>query len=643
MLKGNESVRFLGLEGGATRTVAILSDQQERLVQRLEAGPANLKLLTDKELVNHLAGVAKSLPDPWALCVGLAGLRTDKDRLRVLAAAAEAWPGKPCRACSDLEIALAAAPAAGTKAAARVLVLSGTGSSCYGRAGGRTSKVGGWGHLLGDQGSAYAIGLEALRELAARLDRTGAWPRLGEEILRALQLNHADDLIPWAQAAEKREVAALALTVFEAWGRQDALASGILSKAADALADDARACAQSLVRPGAVVQFIFAGGVLLKQPRFSTLVSSKLTALWPQAVITPLELEGAWGAVRMAKAEWRRTMGPQITGRATLLTEAAVNQPSRSRATTAQPTHDSARSFFIPESASLSPTEQRNPRSTLLHKVPLADAIALMLSEEGSVAGTLLAQKKQIERAIRMIVRAFRRNGRLIYAGAGTSGRLGALDASECPPTFRAPPDQVQGIIAGGREALWTSVEGAEDDAQSGADAIQFRGVNGNDVVVGIAASGRTPFVWGALDEAGRRGASTVLVCFNPWLKIPRERRTDCVLAFDLGPEVLTGSTRLKAGTATKLLLNLFTTLSMVRMGKVVSNLMVDVNPSNQKLRLRAIRIVRELTGVDEAESAEALIAADWIIKDALRQLRMTDSKDKGLAARHGVPTRVCD
>jgi len=275
----------------------------------------------------------------------------------------------------------------------------------------------------------------------------------------------------------------------------------------------------------------------------------------------------------------------------------------------------------VVRSARPSPTEQRHLRSMNLDKLPLGDAIALMLSEEARVPKKLLAERRRIEQVIRAVARAFRRGGRLFYVGAGTSGRLGVLDASECPPTFRTPPDLVQGIIAGGQNALWQSVEGAEDDTDAGARAIQYRGVTRRDVVVGIAASGTTPFVWGALREARRRGATTALVCFNPFLQIPRKLRPTVVIAPNLGPELLTGSTRLKAGTATKQLLNMFTTLAMVRFGKVQSNLMIDLNPANRKLRDRAVRIVRELTRADYPAAQQALERSRWVIKKAVAQL----------------------
>ena len=183
----------------------------------------------------------------------------------------------------------------------------------------------------------------------------------------------------------------------------------------------------------------------------------------------------------------------------------------------------------------------------------------------------------------------------------------------------------MQGIIAGGQKALWSAVEGAEDDPTAGAEAIKGRGIGPQDVVIGIAASGRTPYVWGALAQASELGAATVLVCFNPGFKtLPKQKGRflpDRIIAPNVGPEILTGSTRLKAGTATKLLLNLFTTLSMTHSGKVLSNLMVDLNPSNSKLRTRAIGIVSQLTGSDADKARTALEASGWVVKKACEKL----------------------
>ncbi|MBI5772681.1 MAG: N-acetylmuramic acid 6-phosphate etherase, partial [Verrucomicrobia bacterium] len=238
------------------------------------------------------------------------------------------------------------------------------------------------------------------------------------------------------------------------------------------------------------------------------------------------------------------------------------------------------------------------------------------------IPAVLLAERKKITRVVRMIEQSFQRGGRLFYVGAGTSGRLGILDASECPPTFRTPPELVQGIIAGGQRAIWQAVEGAEDSAPAGARAVEFRGVRRGDVVVGIAASGRTPFVWGALRAAKKRGAKAVLLCFNPAVARLHGHGLDLILAPDIGPEILTGSTRLKSGTATKLLLNIFTTAALVRGGKVISNLMVDLNPSNTKLRDRAVRILHELTGADAAACRATLEQSRWVVKEAWGRLK---------------------
>lgn len=298
-----------------------------------------------------------------------------------------------------------------------------------------------------------------------------------------------------------------------------------------------------------------------------------------------------------------------------------------------------AKKSGLPYSSRLSPTEQRNSRSLKLDRLPVAKAVRLMLSEEAKVPWILMRWESELASAVMLVAGAFRRGGRLLYVGAGTSGRLGVLDASECPPTFRTPPEMVQGIIAGGEVALRRSVEGAEDDAAAGAHALRELKLSERDVVVGIAASGTTPFVWGALAEAKRRRAKTILLCFNPYLKIPRPLRPQLVISPDLGPEVLTGSTRLKAGTATKLVLNTLTTLAMVQIGKVVSNLMVDVTPINVKLRARAARILQELAAVDESTARRTLEQSGWVIKTAAARLARKSRAPQARSARTSTRT----
>ena len=369
-------------------------------------------------------------------------------------------------------------------------------------------------------------------------------------------------------------------------------------------------CAGKLTKANAPVQFVLAGSILLRQPKFARTVEESILKRWKGAIVTPLKRDSVHGALALAQqALPLSSLKRSVAGISTKTSKCAA---------TAGPLNSVA-------SISLSPTEQRNPRSMKLDQMSTADAVELMLREDRLVTSALLAEREKIQKGVELIVGSFRRSGRLFSVGAGTSGRLGVLDASECPPTFRTDPELVQGIIAGGQTAIWQAVEGAEDDLQAGARAIEYRGVKRGDTVVGIAASGRTPFVRGALREAKRRGASTVLLCFNPHLVIPRKDRPNVVIAPKIGPEILTGSTRLKSGTATKLVLNIFTTLAMVRMGKVLGNLMVDVKASNVKLRDRAVRIVRELTGADYATAEASLVKTDWKITAACRRLGRAD------------------
>lgn len=261
-------------------------------------------------------------------------------------------------------------------------------------------------------------------------------------------------------------------------------------------------------------------------------------------------------------------------------------------------------------------TERPNPASERLDELSIEDAFDVVNGEDARIAAAVAAAKPAIVRAIEIASERLARGGRLVYVGAGTSGRLGVLDASECPPTFQTHPELVQGIIAGGPTALTTAVEGAEDSRESGAAAVRERGVNERDVVVGIAAGGTTPFVHGALDEARARRAATVfLAC------VPREQAPDTAdvsIRVVTGPEVVAGSTRMKAGTATKLVLNTLSTLVMVRLGKVHGNLMVDVNTrGNAKLWQRGIGLVARVTGVDRAEAERLLTAGDGQVKVA--------------------------
>jgi N-acetylmuramic acid 6-phosphate etherase len=282
-------------------------------------------------------------------------------------------------------------------------------------------------------------------------------------------------------------------------------------------------------------------------------------------------------------------------------------------------------------------TEQKNPHSTHIDTAPVEEILRVINTEDHKVPIAVRRELSYVAEAVKIVVEAFKNDGRLFYVGAGTSGRLGVVDASECPPTFGTDPERVQGIIAGGREAVFRSQEGAEDVPEAGADALEEHGVTENDVVCGLTSSGRTPFVVGAVEHARDEiGASTLFVT-----TIPRENldvEPDVAICPVVGPEVIMGSTRMKSGTAQKLVLNMITTAAMVRLGKVYENMMVDLQRTSEKLVERGIRTVMMVTGVDydaadatldecdgHVKTAIVMILADVDVNEARRRLDETD------------------
>ena len=264
-------------------------------------------------------------------------------------------------------------------------------------------------------------------------------------------------------------------------------------------------------------------------------------------------------------------------------------------------------------------TEQRNPNSMHVDSLSALDIVQLMNDEDKQVPLAIEKCLPQIAQAVECIVAAFQQGGRLVYIGAGTSGRLGVLDASECPPTFGVSPEMVKGIIAGGERALRHPIEGAEDSKTQAVVDLQTIQLSSKDVLVGIAASGRTPYVIGALGYAKSLGSVTVSIASNP--NSAMANIVDIAIDTVVGPEVLTGSSRLKSGTAQKLVLNMLTTASMILMGKCYQNLMVDVQASNEKLKARAIRIVMQATDCDKALAEETLKQADQNAKLAIMMI----------------------
>src|SRR6056297_446362 len=277
-------------------------------------------------------------------------------------------------------------------------------------------------------------------------------------------------------------------------------------------------------------------------------------------------------------------------------------------------------------------TEKRNPRSMRIDAASTEEILRIINDEDARVVPAVRDEVPYIAEAVEIVVEAFENGGRLIYAGAGTSGRLGVLDAAECPPTFGSPPDLVQGLIAGGKEAMFVAQEGAEDHESNGRDALEDLGVTPRDVVCGIAASRRTPFVVGAVKYAQEVGCKTLFVTCNPRDQFDLHEHVDVAICAAVGPEVIMGSTRMKSGTAQKLVLNMITTAAFVRMGKVYENMMIDLQMTNEKLKERSKRIVMIATGVDYAEAKRVLDAAGGHVKTALVMILADVSADAARA-----------
>lgn len=282
-------------------------------------------------------------------------------------------------------------------------------------------------------------------------------------------------------------------------------------------------------------------------------------------------------------------------------------------------------------------TEQQNISSTRIDSVSTLELVQIMNSEDQKVALAVQALLPSIAKAIDIIAAQLQQGGRLFYIGSGTSGRLGILDAAECPPTYSTPPDLVQGIIAGGHEAIFRAKEGAEDSAELGITDIKSHHITVRDIVVGLSASGRTPYVVGALTYAKKQGAAAIAVVCSP--DSPAGACADIELCARTGPEVITGSTRLKAGTAQKMILNMLSTGAMIKLGKVYGNLMVDVKASNQKLKARAQHIVMKAAGCTAETADAALASCQGSAKTAIVMIRLHISADKAaalLAKSHG-------
>ncbi len=573
--------RVLGIEGGGTKTDWLLlavEDGRETILERGQLPASNLRLIDDAQLARLFSVLPQGVSQVGAF---LAGCATEDDRARLRRLAAEAWPQARLAIGSDRDSGLAAAFGAEDG----IAVISGTGAAVHGRKGAHIEKAGGWGQLLGDRGGGYDLAMQGLRLVLTHYDLSREITPLTEEILRSLALNRLDDLVGWAMQADKMSVARLAPAIFRGAKVGEHEMHATIDAGARVLAEYTQAVAERLEFPAAPVKLL--GGIFGHHPEYVSLFTMHLSRLLPGAVASLCTVSGAMGAA------WLAMRGEMADGKSEMEKIEGC------------------------EDLVVAATEQRNPRSADLEKRTTAELVELFISEESAVAAALDACRTQLAAAVDLVSAALQAGGRLFYVGAGTSGRLGVLDASEIPPTFGAPPELVQGIIAGGATALHRSVEGAEDQPAAGALAVLDRGVRADDVVCGIAASGRTPFVLGALERAWELGAQTVLLTCNP-ARRPSARPWDVEIDLPAGPEIVTGSTRLKAGTATKVALNLLSTCAMIRLGKVRGNVMIDLDISNEKLRDRGTRIVAEALHLPYDAARLRLEQAGWKVRACL-------------------------
>jgi len=584
-----EEAAVLGIEGGGTKTTWVLLGADGRILAQGQEGPSHVLLVGAEGLKKIFRKIAARLPaSPRAIGGGFAGARGGKEFSVIRSALRAVWPGVTEVAVGqDVDSALTAAWGLGDG----FLVIAGTGSNVVGRKSGKKISAGGHGHLLGDGGSGYDLSQRALREVYRIRDQEGKAPALAAALLAHAGAADLDSLLRRVYRAKGKEwLAGFAPVILRAAARGDQTARRMLAESVGRLADSVKAVAGRLRVSSP--RLALTGGLFENQAYRSAFLAA-LRRRCPRASAAILRVPGAVGAA-------------QMTGRR------AQGGPREEQ--------KSKRGLVAVEAL---PTERANPRSRGLHRKSVEQLVRIFVDEESCTVRALRRAQGEIQRAAGLVSRSLGRGGRLFYVGAGTSGRLGLLDASEMPPTFHAPPEQVQAILAGGPEAIFRAQEGAEDDAEAGARAVKERRLGKKDVLVGLTASGRTPFVHGALVEGRRAGATTVLVTAHPdWKPERGAMRPDAVVRLDVGPELIAGSTRLKAGTTTKMVCNILSSVAMIRLGRVYDNLMVNVVPSNEKLKARAVRLIRLLTGVGLAEAERALHAAAGQVTAAVDRLK---------------------
>ena len=599
----------IGVDGGATKTVATVVAENGSVLSVGTAGGANPLVWGDAAFDNIRSACDAALTiaqTDWEevafAFIGMAG--TDEPNSPSHKFALSQLQHRlpvPFALDNDGIVAHAGALAGGEG----IVVVAGTGAIAIGIADSQRVRVDGMGHWFGDEGSATWIALQGLRAAARAQDGRGEPTRLVEVLPKTLMVNSLRDAASLLASGDltKFDLALAAVSVAKVAEEGDKVAQKILQDAVSHLAESAFAAARRLGRFDLTISFT--GGVFRLTPNMPELFREALSRQLPNAQVQEPQLPPHLGAALLAAKQ----IGWEVN-------EGWVDKLVETGKQWGYFDLGAGLVEVLPRLLS----EQRNPASMFLDQLDVEAILTLINDEDHKVAPAVRQEIPAIAQAVRWAVRGLSRGGRLIYVGAGTSGRLGIMDAAECPPTFGTPPDWVIGVIAGGPQAVFRAVEGAEDDMEAGREEMRKLGVGENDVVVGLSVSGRTPFVIAAMDEARKRGAKTVAITVNR--DAPIAAVADVVIAPVVGPEIVAGSTRMKAGTAQKLILNMISTATMVRLGRVRSNLMIDLRTWSVKLRERAKRIVAQLAGVSIPEAEKALEANNWEVRKAVAWLQ---------------------
>lgn len=576
---------IIAIEGGGTSTRAGLYDDKGNCLREIVGAPSNPIaygiVQASQRIASLTVQLCKDVPLKNALLlVGMAGAFDHKISSDLAQSLGDLMDIRTIWVASDLHAMLHA----NTGDKVGILAISGTGAAVIGRnKRGDIVRVGGWGTLLGDDGSAYAIAVSALRACAAYLDGLGKQTLLVPLLAKAANLREFHQFVAWSKDASKKDIAMFAPVVVQAAEQGDRVARACIQREAQKLAACVIAAHQRLkLSRAARIPVYYYGSVLEHCAIFRTAFERKLCSE---------------GNIKLFPCEKR---GHEAVFSLTTLASA--------------PPWVSVWTRGMPKPKPLVSETELTDESPTIDSLTASELVQRMHRADLEAVGAVEAVLPLIATAVEWAAKSIAEGARIIYAGAGTSGRLAVLDASECPPTFGVSPNRVIALIAGGDKALRQSVEGAEDDALQGTQDGMRIHITAKDLVVGIAASGNTPYVQGVLSEAKKRGALTVLITSNPKGGID----ADLKIAARTGREVVAGSTRLKAGTAAKMILNMISTGAFALTGSVYQGRMVGMIAANSKLRRRAARMVAELTNVSEGQATKILEQCDYHIPTAI-------------------------